>query len=895
VLLAPVGTSLVLWLVTGSAVSLAFAGLGPLLMLVAVADGRWRLRRERRSDGRRYASRLAALETEIDDAHRRERSAEAARLPSAREWFADAAADRWATSPAAPLSATLGRADVRSALRLTPDRTGAEPPEVGRIRTRAGVLTDAPLEVDLRRGLCVTGPGAAADALLRAVLLQALCRVGPTTRVEVTGTPETWLAALPNPVGSHAAAAWPGGRSNRGGRSTAHRVVLSDGGIPAVLARAATPGDTPAECSAVVWVGVGGGRVDRHPALPPGAQFVPDAVSSVEAFQFARTLSAAAGSLAGGMPDRVALSALLRAAAAVPGSLRCPIGVGPDGIVELDLVSDGPHAVVGGTTGSGKSELLRSWVLALAALHPPTVVQFLLLDFKGGATFSDLGVLPHTAGVLTDLDPAAVRRAVASIRAELAHREGVLAAAGERSLDGARDAGLSRLVLVVDEFAALAERVPECHAILTDVAARGRSLGVHLILCTQRPAGVVREALLANAGLRICLRVASEDDSRAVVGSRDAAVLERPGRAILLTSTGQRRRLQIAEAEPQLPGRVADAWPPATIGRPWLPELPACIVPEDLPDGHGLVFGLADLPDQQAQPPAVWDPTRSRAMLVLGAPRSGRSTALAAVAAAAGAPEAIWPRPTLPCVWDAVSDALNRLDASAGDRRLLLLDDVDAVFAAAGGEYAHELADRVLRLLRAGSSSPLVVLAAARMPSHLGAATSLAGTRLLLRAASRDEHLLAGGASGTFDRTAPPGRGELDGIPVQVAFAVRGSGAPPELALPLQPLPGLLAVSSRPASLEAAFAAAEPERLAQIDGPPAAGRVLLGTPDEWQARWSLLRQLAATQPVLFDGCSPAEVRSLLGRHELPPPCSGRPRWLFRPGEAAVRVRASDPV
>jgi DNA segregation ATPase FtsK/SpoIIIE, S-DNA-T family len=889
VVVAPLAGSLVLWAITGSALSLAFAALAPLLLLAGVVDGRWRARRDRRRDARRYAERLAELEAEIGDAHRLERDAATRTLPTAREWFTGAAGARWRTAPAEPLLVTIGRANVPSRLRLTPDRTGAEPPAVDRVRARARVLPDGPVAVDLRRGLCIAGPGAAADALLRSVLLQALCRVGPAARVESTGGIEPWLAALPHPV-------------RAGSGQGAVRIVLADGGPPATLARAAGPEAAPADCDAIVAVGAGGARVLRHPELPPGAPFNPDAVSSVEARQLARDLAAAADSREGRLPDRVALGPLLTGAVAgnpAPGSLRCPIGVGPTGAVEVDLVSDGPHAVLGGTTGSGKSELLRSWVLALAALHPPSAVQFLLLDFKGGAAFTDLEVLPHTLAVLTDLDPPAVRRAVASIRAELTRRERVLAAAGKRSVDAAGGSGLARLVLVVDEFAALAERVPECHAVLTDVAARGRSLGVHLILGTQRPAGVVRDALLANAGLRICLRVTSEDDSRAVVGGPDAAALERPGRGILAPSGAPRVLVQIAEAEPELAAMVAGSWPEiestASARRPWLPELPERIAPEDLPAGDGLVFGLADLPEQQAQPPAAWDPRRSGALLVLGAPRSGRSTALAAVAAASGAPEVIWPRPTVPCVWDAVTEALVRLDSGRAERRLLLLDDIDAVLAAAGGEYAHELADRVLRLLRDGSGTLAVVLAAARVPSQLGAGTALAGSRLLLRAASRDEHLLAGGAADRFDRTAPPGRGELDGTLVQLAFARRRPEPPAERAEPLRPLPGLLAVSARPASLEATLGAAAVLRLPRVEPSAAAVRVLVGTPDEWQSRWSAFRQLAAAQPVLFDGCSPADVRSLLGRHELPPPCSGAPRWLFRPGEPAIRVRVGGGV
>jgi S-DNA-T family DNA segregation ATPase FtsK/SpoIIIE len=804
---------------------------------------------------------------------------------------------------------TVGRADVPSALRLTPERGGAERPEVLRLREKARVLPAAPLTVNLRRGLCVLGGGAGADALVRSVVLQALCRIPPPARIDVAGPAEAWLPTVPHRVA----------RLPRPGDAAA-RIVLNDGGPPATVVRGLPTDHWPSDCETVVTVGTAAARVLRHPEVSPGVPFTPDAVSTIEATQLARALAAGSRETDGGIPDRAGLATLLDAAAPsgggpAAGSLRCPLGVGAAVSVEVDLVADGPHAVIGGTTGSGKSELLRTWVLALARLHPPDRVQFLLLDFKGGATFHGLDRLPHTAGVLTDLDVRTVRRAVAGIRAELMRRERVLAAAAARSVDEAGGSGLARLVLVVDEFAALAEQLPECHAVLGDVAARGRSLGVHLILCTQRPAGVVRDALLANAGLRICLRVTSDEDSRAVVGVPDAARLDRPGRAILATAGSPRMQFQVAEADPGLPARVAGTWAPhagtghsgarggdgpgtePTIAahRPWLPELPTRIDLAELPPGDGLVFGLADRPDLQARLPAAWTPDRDGALLVLGAPRSGRSAALAAVSGAAGAPETIRPRPTLPCVWDAVGEALRRLDE--GERRpaLLLLDDIDAVLAAAGADYGHELAERVLRVLRSGAAVGVAVaLTAARIPSALGGASALAGCRLLLRAASREDHLLAGGSASTFDPSAPPGRGELGGVLVQVGSTDRTFFAPPEQAERLDPVPlGLLAVSSRPADL-ASILGAGAQRLGTADPathPP--GSVLVGTPDEWQIRWSSLRSLAATRPVLLDGLAPGEVRSLLGRPELPPPCSARPRWLLQPGEPSVRVRLPD--
>src|SRR5690606_38751968 len=150
--------------------------------------------------------------------------------------------------------------------------------------------------------------------------------------------------------------------------------------------------------------------------------------------------------------------------------------------------------------------------------------------------------LPHVVGIVTDLDEVAAARALRSLRAELRHRESLLAERGARSIEELADGvpALARLVIVVDEFAALTAGFPELHEVFADLAARGRSLGVHLVLCTQRPAGSVRDSVLANCTLRISLRVNNRADSIAVVGEPGAAALPRHpvGRAIIARDEG---------------------------------------------------------------------------------------------------------------------------------------------------------------------------------------------------------------------------------------------------------------------------------------------------------------------------------------------------------------------
>ena len=218
-------------------------------------------------------------------------------------------------------------------------------------------------------------------------------------------------------------------------------------------------------------------------------------------------------------------------------SLAIPLGVGTGRrTVAVDLVADGPHALVAGTTGAGKSELLTTLVLALALTHPPDRLAILLVDFKGGTGLGPVAGLPHVLEHVTDLDAAHARRILAGLRAELRRRECVLAAAGVRDLvdlDPTAPGTPPRLLVVVDELRALTEDVPDAAAALTRIAAQGRALGVHLVLATQRPAGAVGADLRANVALRIALRVTDQADSTDVLDAPDAARIDpaAPGRA----------------------------------------------------------------------------------------------------------------------------------------------------------------------------------------------------------------------------------------------------------------------------------------------------------------------------------------------------------------------------
>ncbi|GAA1562633.1 FtsK/SpoIIIE domain-containing protein [Brevibacterium picturae] len=210
------------------------------------------------------------------------------------------------------------------------------------------------------------------------------------------------------------------------------------------------------------------------------------------------------------------------------------IGRGSRGDIAIDLFEDGPHALVAGTTGSGKSILLQTWLLAMALEHPPRRLTFVLIDFKGGATFAPLEDLPHTDSILDDFDSAAAFRALVSVRAEITRRERLLADHGCSDVLELDDPP-PRLVVVIDEFHALMATHPKAADLLEHLTALGRSLGVHLILATQRPLGVVTGQMKANINIRVCLRVRDDADSFDVIGVNAAAHLPpgRPGAACL--------------------------------------------------------------------------------------------------------------------------------------------------------------------------------------------------------------------------------------------------------------------------------------------------------------------------------------------------------------------------
>ncbi|WP_462203736.1 FtsK/SpoIIIE domain-containing protein [Frankia sp. CcWB3] len=636
-------------------------------------------------------------------------------------------------------------------------------------------------------------------------------------------------------------------------------------------------------------------------------------------------------------------------------SRAVPAGIGEGGRFTIDLSRDGPHGLVAGTTGAGKSELLQTIIAAHAVMYRPNEMIFVLVDYKGGSAFAECAALPHTVGMVTDLDPHLVRRALSSLTAELRRRERMLAAAGAKDLDAFRRLlphpigrpTIPRLLLVVDEFATLARELPEFVAGLVNLAQRGRSLGIHLLLATQRPAGVVSPEIRANTNLRIALRVTDAAESEDVVGCPDAALISpaTPGRAVVRTGPGITTAVQtgwIGGPDPvtrpggdgssgipaprvtplpwpepgDAPRRDADTsqavpapsyGPPSEdvslaeprtdlaalvsavreasarlgippIPSPWLPPLPERITLDALVgaaagrtdpsdhtspsdhtiaadgDGHhpadssgrpglhadGLVrlppvaIGLSDHCDRQLQLPFTIDLEHGGHLMIVGSPRTGRSTVLrtAAGALATALPvgelhlygldcggNALAPLADLPHSGAVVSrddpERVTRLLArlaneiserqtilsrkgfmdlaearrswrpspgDAGDAMrpspylVLLVDRFEGFLAAFEDVDGGILVDQLLRLLREGQAVGLRVIITTDRRGLIGRLASLVDERLLLRMADPSDYALAGLSPFDMPGTLSAGRGVAVGgrfpSPVETQIAL---------------------------------------------------------------------------------------------------------------------------
>jgi S-DNA-T family DNA segregation ATPase FtsK/SpoIIIE len=480
---APLVAAALIWGITGSALVLVFAVLSPVIAVAGLVDGRRSNSRQRRRDAAGYAAQMIEAEAAVDQALGRLRREAWNAAPSVHRILGDAHdPTRWADP--ATVSVVLGAGDLPSGLRLEGGDT-----EQRELRARAAVLTGAPITVDPVGGIGIVGPGLVIRALARSVVVQLVGQLSPRALGIRTpaGDDWAWMAGLP-----HRTAVSPVGwlTVTRPGRPNLPSPPAHPGGpggdvrITLVEAEASLPPG----CATIVRVhGASDAELVRAGGHPAGLRFVPQLLAEQQTAGFGAMLhrEAEVAGLAGAdaaLPETVTFTSLCSGRAqdpdGSPGRLSCVIGVGERGPLTVDLVSDGPHALVGGTTGSGKSELLVTWVSALAARYPPSQVTFLLVDFKGGAAFDVVRALPHCVGLITDLDEREALRALASLAAELRHRERVLRDTGGRDITDPRSAGrLPRLVIVVDEFATMLGAFPTLHALFVDIAACGCRCG----------------------------------------------------------------------------------------------------------------------------------------------------------------------------------------------------------------------------------------------------------------------------------------------------------------------------------------------------------------------------------------------------------------------------------
>lgn len=615
---APLAVGGVLVAVTGNWLMLLFGCIGLLTGAMTVVDVLHRRRRQAREESR-AALAAAALVSR--------------RHPPPGSWVASFRNPRSRADTEAPPPVRLGEC-VKPRIRVL-GAHDARPRRRVPVRQLPALCSPA-AEQDVR----LLGPPELVCAAVRALALAWLPAPGPRTgtgtagtlRVAATESLPARILALPGVCRSPDTDAAVLTRTSAGG--VTNRVLL---------------GGQPADDDLVVRLGDG-----TLPA-PSGnsVRFVPDRLSLTGALIAVSSLPPDEG------PARVDLH---QEPTAQPGDLIAVLGrATPDsavgGDLTVSLVRDGPHALVAGTTGSGKSVLLSTWLSSLTEHTGPDRLRLVLLDFKGGATFGQWTGTPHAEAIVTDLDLESTARVVEGISAELHRRERLLQHAGAADVrDLPVDERPPRIVVAVDEFRILAEAVPGVLKDLMHCATVGRSLGLHLILATQRPQGVVSPEIRANVALTICLRLTSESEAVDLTGTPLPARFPttEPGRALIRRGSARPEPFQVdthigrdadgARHDLLIGPTCADVTNlpvPASSARatqqpapalpfiaPPLPQRPVRVAVPQAPNRHGdgqrsLVLGLKATPERVI--PWTHTPATDGSLAVLAAPGSHRT------------------------------------------------------------------------------------------------------------------------------------------------------------------------------------------------------------------------------------------------------------------------------
>lgn len=479
-------------------------------------------------------------------------------------------------------------------------------------------------------------------------------------------------------------------------------ITESNGIYPASVIFAGGLEEIPKSCQFIITKKQRGEMVSLNCEHLSGQKLLLDVCSTVEVQKYARKIAGVRVREAKegeGIPERVSFLELYgcstveeldsgyRWKKANPAKrLKAPIGCRTGGnLVSLDVHEKfhGPHGLIAGTTGSGKSELLQTYLLSMAVSYSPEDVNFFMIDYKGGGTGAIIKELPHCAGVISNLSGKQIKRAMSAIASENKRRQKRLSEFQINHIDGYTrlyregqvEEPMPHLILVVDEFAELKKEEPEFMQEIISLAQVGRSLGVHLILATQKPAGTVDDKIWSNARFRLCLKVQDKQDSMDMLKNGDAAMLTTPGQCYiqignqeyyelfqtgycggiyqegenqipgtaLLSNTGKRTRRK-KEMNPRKEQSLIQVLTDYLIqtakklhykkaSQLWMPELPDAAALDDLKTGRKeeeicLRLGLFDDPERQRQGVLDYQPLIQGHLAVFGGPGTGKTTFL---------------------------------------------------------------------------------------------------------------------------------------------------------------------------------------------------------------------------------------------------------------------------
>jgi len=712
------------------------------------------------------------------DAYRRELEA-ARELERDRAMRALPSVDQWLSDP-------LCRREAGTMVRVG---TGPWSPPAHHPLAGAGSIFGMPAAVDASEGLALVA-GPEGRAVWRTLYVQWLIASGPAGIDPPVGPPG---GDIPTDIRGLSRAVWVGQIS-----------------------------EVPDECRTILVIGGQQHASIYQPGQPPRS-IRPDTLSHAHV---QRALGRLAPSIEAVEEPR-------------PGSARGGLvaRLSPDSAL-IDLVREGPHAVIWGATGSGKSVAACSLVGSLAERYSPHELVCVLVDFKGGAGLRPLRGLPHTVGIVTDLERSRSERARIGLEAEMVTRERILADNGvSDSRDLPEGVACPRLIVVVDEVAWLCDVSPAWAHTIADIARRGRSLGLHLVLSTQRITGVLSRAVMANVTLRICARVSDEAELTewmpgVVPGQRAAMSYLEPGRVLVSGAHSAPGWHRVSHGVPEAPtAHSAATW------RVWSEALPTRVTPSPG------VWGLRDTPETHDHAPARDNPLLEGSTIIIGDRRSGKTNTARVLAELCGEVCQVGPEPAL--VWLALRSG------HAGT--VLLIDDADVILHSAGPEGHAFLLDAVEgfagRLL-------MTVGASSRLARHLA---RLAPHRVVLSVRDTDDRHVWDAPA-----VAQPGLARFRGTDVQVVY--------PGGEIPLwQP-------ARTPTTAAGQIVLTlEPQKWQEDEG------VQCFTPDQLHAAWLGVADQFGSAPVIVDGVDHREARSATGGRVVLPPLAPPEGmcWMWR--------------